>query len=244
MAKAIEDVRAMSDEEFMSKYENLVHHFIWKRYKGRFDIVKGNTGLEMEDLVQSGIIGLVKARRDFNHELGYQFSTFAIYKIRGEVGKLIMNSHKIKVPRTLYILRGKMMRQGLMEEDAETICKQLGVSLPKVNEALRYQPNTKSLQDVMYISASGGNEEILLADMLEDTQVINEVGEVENHMVLQSFYQTLEHPELIVWDMHSKHKTQQEIGNRVGRCQVQVSRILKRIQKRANEFGKEQGLVT
>ena len=76
--------------------------------------------------------------------------------------------------------------------------------------------------------------------MLEDTQVIEETQKVENHMVLQSFYQTLRWPELIVWDMHAKHKTQQEIGNRVGRCQVQVSRILKRIQKRANEFGKEQ----
>ncbi|HEQ3527369.1 TPA: sigma-70 family RNA polymerase sigma factor [Bacillus cereus] len=243
MAKAIEDVRVMSDEEFMSKYENLVHHFIWKRYKGRLDIVKGNTGLEMEDLVQYGMIGLIKARRDFNHELGYQFSTYAIPKIHGEVGKFIMNSHKIKVPRDLYVLRGKMMRQGLMEEGGETICKQLGVPLSDVNEALQYQPNTKSLQNVMYTSVSGGNEEILLEDMLEDTQAINKIGEAENHMVLQSFYQTLEHPELIVWDMHSKHKTQQEIGNRVGRCQVQVSRILKRIQKRANEFGKEQGLA-
>ena len=93
----------------------------------------------------------------------------------------------------------------------------------------------------MYTSASGGKEEILLEDMLEDTQAIHKMGEVEDHMVLQSFYQTL--PELIVWDMHAKHKTQQEIGNRVGRCQVQVSRILKRIQKRANEFGKEQGLA-
>lgn len=242
MAKVIENVRAMSDEEFMRKYENLVHHFIWKRYKGRLDIVKGDTGLEMEDLVQCGMMGLIKARRDFNPNLGYQFSTYAIPKIHGEVGKLIMNSHKIKVPRTLYILRGKMMRQGLMEEDAETICKQLDVPLPDVNEALQYQPNAKSLQDVMYTSAGGGSEEILLEDMLEDTQVIEETEQVENHMVLQSFYQTLQQPELIVWDMHSKHKTQQEIGSRVGRCQVQVSRILKRIQQRAAEFGKEQGL--
>ncbi|CCW04281.1 MULTISPECIES: sigma-70 family RNA polymerase sigma factor [Bacillus] len=242
MMKAIEDVRAMPDEEFMSKYEDLVHHFIWKRYKGMLEIVKANTGLEMEDLVQYGMIGLIKARRDFNHELGYQFSTYAIPKIHGEVGKFIMNSHKIKVPRTLYQLRGKMMSQGLMEEDAETVCKQLDVALPEVKEALRYQPNTKSLQDVMYTSASGGSEEILLEDMLEDTQVIEETEQVENHMVLQSFYQTLQQPELIVWDMHSKHKTQQEIGSRVGRCQVQVSRILKRIQQRAAEFGKEQGL--
>ena len=83
------------------------------------------------------------------------------------------------------------MRQGLMEEDTETICKQLNVPSSEVKEALQYQPNTKSLQDVMYTSASGGNEEILLEDMLEDTQVIHKMGEVENHMVLQSFYQTL-----------------------------------------------------
>ena len=63
----------MPDEEFMSKYEDLVHHFIWKRYKGMLEIVKANTGLEMEDLVQYGMMGLIKARRDFNHELGYQF---------------------------------------------------------------------------------------------------------------------------------------------------------------------------
>ena len=63
MAKAIEDVRAMPDEEFMSKYEDLVHHFIWKRYKGMLEIVKANTGLEMEDLVQYGMMGLIKARR-------------------------------------------------------------------------------------------------------------------------------------------------------------------------------------
>ena len=50
----------------------------------------------------------------------------------------------------------------------------------------------------MYTSASGGNEEILLEDMLEDTQAIHKMGEVENHMVLQSFYQTLQQPELIV----------------------------------------------
>jgi len=236
-------MKAMPDEELMSKYEDLVHHFIWKRYKGMLEIVKGNTGLEMEDLVQCGMIGLIKARRDFNHNLSYQFSTYAIPKIHGKVGKLIMNSHKIKLPRALYQLKGKMMSQGLMEEDAETIFKQLDVPLPEVNEALQYQSNTKSLQDVMYTSASGGKEEILLEDMLEDTQAINEVGEVEKQVILQSFYQTLEYPELIVWDMHSKHKTKQEIGNGVGRCQVQVGRILKRIQKRATEFGKEQGLA-
>ena len=124
---------------------------------------------------------------------------------------------------------------GRWRDDLQTKC-----TSSEVKEALQYQPNTKSLQDVMYTSGSGGNEEILLEDMLEDTQVIEETQKVENHMVLQSFYQTLRRIDCVGYAC--KHKTQ-EIGNRVGRCQVQVSRILKRIQKRANEFGKEQGLA-
>ena len=91
----------------------------------------------------------------------------------------------------------------------------------------------------MYTSAGGGSEEILLEDMLEDTQVIEETEQVENHMVFNHFTKHLS-IRINRVDMHSKHKTQQEIGNRVGRCQVQVSRILKRIQQRAAEFGKEQ----
>ena len=63
-----------------------------------------------------------------------------------------------------------------------------------MNEALQYQPNTKSLQDVMYTSASGGKEEILLEDMLEDTQAIHKMGEVE-----------------IIWSFNhfTKHRTAQ-----------------------------------
>ena len=39
----------------------------------------------------------------------------------------------------------------------------------------------------MYTSAGGGSEEILLEDMLEDTQVIEETEQVENHMVFNHF---------------------------------------------------------
>ena len=81
----------------------------------------------------------------------------------------------------------------------------------EVKEALQYQPNTKSLQDVMYTSGSGGNEEILLEDMLEDTQVI------ERHRksrITWCFNRFTKHcrPELIVWDMHAKHKTHKKLG--------------------------------
>ncbi|MEN3132947.1 sigma-70 family RNA polymerase sigma factor [Bacillus albus] len=243
MGKEVEDVRAMPDEEFMSKYEDLVHHFVWKRYKGMLEVIKGNTGLEMEDLVQCGMIGLVRARRDFNHKLGYQFSTYAIPKIYGEISLMLANSQKIKVPRALYYLKGNIMSQGLADKRPEEISNQLGKPVREIEEALRYQPHAKSLQGVVQASGSGDSGEILLENILEDTQVTEVMEQVENNMVLQSFYQTLQHQELMVWDMHSNHKTQREIGNRMDRSQTEVSRILKRIQQRASDFGRKQGLV-
>ncbi|WP_410982454.1 hypothetical protein [Bacillus cereus] len=34
MPEVIEDVRAMSDDEFMERYEKLVYHFVWKKLYG------------------------------------------------------------------------------------------------------------------------------------------------------------------------------------------------------------------
>jgi RNA polymerase sigma factor for flagellar operon FliA len=41
--------------------------------------------VDLEDLIAYGDLGLTEAARDFNHELGNQFSTFAYYRIRGAI---------------------------------------------------------------------------------------------------------------------------------------------------------------
>ncbi|MGR5985123.1 hypothetical protein ACUIAK_09590 [Bacillus cytotoxicus] len=43
--------------------------------------------------------------------------------------------------------------------------------------------------------------------------------------------------------MHSKGTRQENIGKRIGKSQVQVSRILGRINKRATAFGQKQGIA-
>lgn len=44
---------------------------------------------EYDDLVQVGCIGLCKAIEKFNPELGYEFTTYAVPKIKGQIAMLI-----------------------------------------------------------------------------------------------------------------------------------------------------------
>ncbi|PIE94063.1 Trp family transcriptional regulator [Bacillus fungorum] len=79
--------------------------------------------------------------------------------------------------------------------------------------------------------------------MLIDERSANETEEVEHGMLVGSFVQTLPDREMIVWDMYSNHMSQDSIGNKVGVSQTQVSRILKRINERAADFGRAQGVA-
>lgn len=126
------DVKGMSDDEFVKKYKNLVYNFVWKKYSSTAKVIKSNTGLEIGDLIQYGMIGLLKAREGFNPEYGYKFSTYAISKIFGMIAVNIRDAQKVKLPRSVYYLKGKIMRYGLSEAKPEEISKQLDVPIQEV----------------------------------------------------------------------------------------------------------------
>lgn len=86
----------MSDDEFMEKYAKLIHHLVWKKYGMRLDSIENDTNLALEDLVQVGMIGLIKARKTFDYTLGYQFFTYAFYQIYSEIGRAVRNCSKVK----------------------------------------------------------------------------------------------------------------------------------------------------
>ncbi|MCM3736430.1 sigma-70 family RNA polymerase sigma factor [Bacillus cytotoxicus] len=236
----IEDVQAMSDEEFLEKYEKLVHHFIWKKYGKKLESIKNDTGFDPEDLTQLGMIGLIKARQTFDYKLGYQFSTYASYKVYGEIGRGIRDCQKVKVPRTIYNLKGKIMMNGLHENDSKEISAQLDASIEDVEVALQYQPGTLSLNKAM--NDSDEDKDITFEKTLVDKSTERIDEEVENGIVLDSFMKTLEHKEFFVWDMHSKNRPQQEISKQTGVSQPHISRILKSINKKAADFGRRKEL--
>ena len=64
---------------------------IAQRYQGR--------GLAMEDLMQEGVIGLIRAADKFNWRRGFRFSTYATHWIRQTISRAIANSGRsIRLP--------------------------------------------------------------------------------------------------------------------------------------------------
>lgn len=104
--------------------------------------------LPLDDLVQEGTVGLLKAVDTFNINLGNKFSTFAIYYIKASQFKYIMDNVKIvrfaksKPMMKLFFnfreIRSKLntdnMARHLTLEQLEDIAKELNVPLKDVQE--------------------------------------------------------------------------------------------------------------
>ena len=99
-------------------------------------------GLSEADLIQEGNIGLMKAVRRFNPEVGVRLISFAVHWIKGEIHEYVLRNWKIvkiattKAQRKLFFnLRSKKKDLGwLTEEEVKSISEDLGVKPSDVKE--------------------------------------------------------------------------------------------------------------
>ena len=99
-------------------------------------------GLPESDLIQEGNVGLMKAIRKFNPEMGVRLVSFAVHWIKAEIHEYVLKNWKIvkiattKPQRKLFFnLRSKKKGLGwLTEEEAEAMAKDLGVKPSEVRE--------------------------------------------------------------------------------------------------------------
>src|SRR5579871_5342339 len=76
---------------------------IAQRYQGR--------GLPMEDLMQEGVIGLIRAAEKYNWRRGFRFSTYATHWIRQTILRAIANSGRsIRLPAYVVDTIGRLTR--------------------------------------------------------------------------------------------------------------------------------------
>jgi len=99
-------------------------------------------GLPMNDIVQEGNIGLMKAVKRFNPDVGVRLVSFAVHWIRAEIHEYVIKNWRIvKVATTksqrkiFFNLRKSKKKLGwLSKADAEAIAENLNVDLKTVYE--------------------------------------------------------------------------------------------------------------
>ena len=99
-------------------------------------------GLPQADLIQEGNIGLMKAVRRFNPEVGVRLVSFAVHWIKAEIHEYVLRNWRIvkvattKAQRKLFFnLRKTKQRLGWFNADeVEMVARELGVSSKDVRE--------------------------------------------------------------------------------------------------------------
>jgi len=110
-------------------------------------IAKGYTGygLPLNDLIQEGNVGLMKAVKRFDPDFGVRLVSFAVHWIRAEIHEFVLRNWRIvkvattKAQRKLFfnLRKSKKSLAWLSHDETHAVAKELGVSPAEVTEMER-----------------------------------------------------------------------------------------------------------
>ncbi|MCX2184186.1 SigB/SigF/SigG family RNA polymerase sigma factor [Streptomyces sp. SKN60] len=200
-------------------------------------------GDEMEDIVQVGVIGLIKAIDRFDLAREVEFATFAVPYIVGEIKRFFRDTTwAVHVPRRLQEARVELARAhdelssrlGRAPRVAE-LAERMELSEDEVVEA---QIASNGYHTASLDAACGGGDE---DDA--DASLADFIGEEDPALALFENFHTLaplvglldERDRLLLHLRFVEELTQSEIGERLGVSQMHVSRLLARSLARLRE---------
>ena len=184
--------------------------------------------INKEDLFQVGVMGMIKAYKNFDESLNIKFTTYAYTYILGEIKKYIREDRGFKVSRQTSSLGYKI-------EKARELLAQKYNKVPTYNEIAVY------LEIPEYVIAEAINSKQEIKSI--DSAVAIDSKELTLHETIPSKREDIDSlillkEELLKLEDNEKellHKryfedmTQTEVANAFGMTQVQVSRSEKKV---------------
>jgi len=180
--------QAVTTDALVEHHLGLVVHLA-KRYAGSY---QGHHILDLDDLVQEGVLGLMHAAEKFDARKGFHFSTYAAYWIRWAIGQAIMyESRTIRLPTTIWSASGRLVRaqaafwqQYQREPSLDELAEAMQCPKEQILVLLQFQHELVSLEQPAYSE----HEVTLVGDQLvapDDTQQREqhtEVAELLKHL--------------------------------------------------------------
>ena len=152
--------RLREDEDLEAARELVMAHLRFVIH-----IAKGYTGygLPLNDLIQEGNVGLMKAVKRFDPEYDVRLVSFAVHWIRAEIHEFVLRNWRIvkvattKAQRKLFfnLRKNKKSLAWLSHAETQAVAKDLGVSVKEVTE----MEKRLSARDALFDPAPAADDE-------------------------------------------------------------------------------------
>lgn len=190
----------------------------------------------VEDLIQVGSVGLIKAIDQYDSTQGSNFKTYATYLITGEIRHYLRDkATMIRAPRELQELsfRINLLTQSLTQtlgkepSDAE-IAEALAISVGKVCEIAEVDRRKQTISLDQVISNSSDSEQSIVDNLIDD-KYQEFLNNRENRIMLTEAIELLDDTlKEVIKLSYFDDMSQRQIGEKVGISQMQVSRRIKK----------------
>lgn len=228
-------------EKLVMSHLNLVR-FIANKFKNR--------GEPIDDLIQVGYLGLLKAIDRFDPSRGLEFTTFATPTIMGEIKRHFRDKGwSVRVPRRLQELSAKV------NQATDTLTSQLQRSPTiaeiadyldaTVDEVLEAMESSSAYSSVSLEAPSGADDDDTPSVIDRYATEDSDLAFTDDRIVIEEALASFSPRERDVIEMRFlKGMTQIEIAEKLGISQVQVSRLLRRTLKKIQDKIDPEGVMT
>ena len=228
-------------EKLVMSHMNLVR-FLANKFKNR--------GEPLDDLIQVGYLGLLKAIDRFDPSRGLEFTTYATPTIMGEIKRHFRDKGwSVRVPRRLQELSAKvnqatdvltteLQRSPKIEEIAEY----LDASVDEVLEAME----SSSAYSSVPLEGTGNNDNDDAPSVLDRYATEDSaLNFTDDRVMIEEALKGFSPREREVIDLRFlQGMTQIEIAEQLGISQVQVSRLLRRTLKKIQDKIDPEGVMS
>ena len=239
-ARYKKDGDAEARDQLIVSHLNLVR-FLASKFKNR--------GESLEDLVQVGTIGLIKAIDRFDPDRGLEFTTYATPTIMGEIKRHFRDKGwSVRVPRRLQELSAKvnqvtdeLTNQLQRSPSVAEIADRLGTTVDEVLEAME----SSSAYSSVPLEGGGSTDDEESPSVIDHYATEDaDLAASDDRIVLEQAIADFSPRERDVIRMRFvEGLTQVEIAERLGVSQVQVSRLLRRTLRRIQDKIDPEGLL-